>query len=103
MTHKIICAEEMKQVGGVTAGARGINCLSTFDMSVPSSIHATFLATTRASLTVPARCLSRGSTCLLPLSFASFRLGGPAPTDVAESRGTNAGQPFGPEEQVKPF
>jgi len=73
VVHKIICAEEMKQLGGVTAGVRGINCLSTFDMSVPSSIHATFLGITRASLTVPAWCPSRRSTSLLPLSFAIFR------------------------------
>jgi hypothetical protein len=96
VAHKIICAEEMKQVGGMTAGVRGINCLSTFDVAVPSSIHATFLATTGLAGGV----FNRGSTCLLPLSFASFRPGGPALTDIAESRGTNAGQPFGPEEQV---
>jgi hypothetical protein len=99
VAHKIICAKEMKQVGGVTAGVRWINCLSMSDKSVFSSIHATLLVTTKASW----RCRRSVLVVSQPVCFL-FRLqvfGGPALADIAESRGTNAGQPYGPEEQVK--
>lgn len=83
MAPTIICAEEMKQVDGVTGGVKGINCLSMSNMSVLSSIHATFLAT----------------TCF---RYRSQVFDGPALADIAESRSTNAGQLFDQEEQVKP-
>ena len=101
MAPRITCSEKIKQVDSVTAGLRRINYLSTSDMSAPSSIDATLLATTEASLTEPARCRSRGSTDLL--RYRSQVFGGPALAHIAESRGSNAGQPFGFEEQVKPL
>jgi hypothetical protein len=38
-----LSTEAMKQVGGVTAGVKEINCLSTSNMFFLSSIHAIFL------------------------------------------------------------
>lgn len=35
--------------------------------------------------------------------YRSQVIDGPAVADITESRGTNAGQPFGPEEQVEPL
>jgi hypothetical protein len=52
VARTIICVEEIKQVDGVTAGSKGIKCLSMSNMSVLSSMRATFLATTQAKLTV---------------------------------------------------
>jgi len=62
-------------------------------MSVFSSIHATFLATTQAKLTVRRDVLVVGQPVCF--RYRSQVLDEPALADIAESCSTNADQPFG--------